>query len=212
MGWTPLFLDMDGKKVLIAGSGEVGRRRARRFLEAGAQVIILGTDLPTELSESGASLKPVNEAQKWTEWADLVVIATGDPDLNEQLADLAENKLLNRADKPEKGNTIVPSSFFIGDVQICIFTQGKSPLMARELRKKIENVITQEDVLALELQNFTRNLLKEKLSKAEDQKKRKSYLYQISEDNKVRELLKSGKLEDAKSYVREYVLKSLNSG
>jgi precorrin-2 dehydrogenase/sirohydrochlorin ferrochelatase len=198
MGWTPLFLDMTGKKVLIVGSGEVGSRRASRFLEAEAQVLILGNHISSELSDKGASLKPIQEVEKWVSWSDVVVVASGDPELNQIASDLAGDKLLNRADLPDKGNVIVPSSFFIGDVQISIFTQKKSPLMARELRKKIEKVITKEDVLQLELQNYTRHQLKDKV---EGQKNRKTYLYKILKDEKVETLLKEGKIEDAKSYV-----------
>lgn len=85
---------------------------------------------------------------------------------------------------------------------MCIFTQGKSPLMARQLRKKIEKVIKEEDVLQLELQNFTRQQLKEKV---EGQKRRRTYLYQILEDDIVKKLLKEGKLEDAKLYVNQFI-------
>jgi precorrin-2 dehydrogenase / sirohydrochlorin ferrochelatase len=202
MGWTPLFLDMKDKKVLIVGSGEVGTRRAIRFLEAEAKVIILGKHIPKELLTQGASLKSPEEALKWVSWADLVVVASGDSILNQQITLLADNKLLNRADKPDKGTVIVPSSFSIGDVQISIFTHGKSPLMARELRKKIEKVITREDVLQLELQNFTRNLLKDRV---DEQKNRRKYLYQILNDPQVKKLLNDGELDQAKSYVKDLI-------
>lgn len=202
MGWTPLFLEMKDKNVLIAGSGEVGMRRARRFLEAEANVAIIAGSVPEELIKLGANPKPVSEVEEWVRWADLVVVATGDTHLNQRIADLAGDKLLNRADHPHKGNVIVPSSFFVGDVQICIFTNFKSPLMARELRKKIEKVIKEEDILQMELQNYTRNILKEKI---ENQKKRRSYLYQILKDEKVEKLLNKGDLEEAKKYVGDLV-------
>lgn len=202
MGWTPLFLDMKDKKVLIVGSGEVGSRRAERFLEADSQVIILGNQIDPELLAKGASLKPLQEAGKWAKWADLVVVASGDSKLNELVTDLVGDKLLNRADQPDEGNVIVPSSFFIGDVQISIFTQKKSPLMAREIRKKIEKVITVEDVLQLDLQNYTRKILKDKV---EGQKNRRSYLYQLLKDEKIKKLLNKGKIEEAKSYVDEMI-------
>ena len=96
---------------------------------------------------------------------------------------MSGDKLLNRADDPNKGNLIVPSSFFIGDVQICIFTGGKSPLMSKELRKKIEKVIKFEDILQLELQSFARDLLKERV---DNQKKRRNYLYSILNDQKIK--------------------------
>ncbi|HML06433.1 MAG TPA: bifunctional precorrin-2 dehydrogenase/sirohydrochlorin ferrochelatase [Methanobacterium sp.] len=202
MGWTPLFLQMDEKNVLIVGAGEVGSRRALRFLKAGASVIIIGKNCPEELKELGAVCKPVVEVEKWIKWSDIVVVATGDHELNKKVADLASNKLLNRADYPEEGDLIVPSSFFIGDVQLCIFTGGKSPLMAKELRKKIQNVIKEEDILQLELQNFTRNILKEKV---DDQKKRRYYLYEILNDENISELLNEGNLNGAKNYVKRYL-------
>lgn len=201
MGWTPLFLQMENENVLIVGAGEVGSRRARRFLESGANVVVIGREVPKDLTELGITFKPLCEVKKWVKWSDLVVVATGDHKLNEYVAKLAENKLLNRADYPDEGNLIVPSSFSVGDVQFCIFTKGKSPLMAKELRKKIQKVVKEEDILQLELQSFTRNILKENI---DDQKKRRDYLYEILNDETIREYLKQGNLKDAKNYVKQY--------
>ena len=203
MGWTPLLLEMRDKKVLVVGTGEVGERRAKRFLEAGAHVVILGNTASEEIIELGASVKSIDNASRWVKWSDLVVIATGDHNLNEEIAHLADYKLVNRADYPQKGNLIVPTSFFIEDVQICIFTGGKSPLMAKQLRKKIQKVIKNEDILQLELQDFTRKLLKDKVK---DQKDRRSYLYKILNNKTVEKLLKDGNLNQAKIYVEELLL------
>jgi precorrin-2 dehydrogenase len=199
MGWTPIYLKMDDTKVLIVGAGEVGERRARRFLQAGGNVKIIVENVSAHLKDLSIYLKPRNEISKWVEWADIVVIATDDYDLNEQVAEIAQEKLLNRADCPDKGNIIIPSSFFIGDVHISIFTRGKSPLMAKELRKKIQRVITNEDIQQIEIQNFTRNILKEKI---DDQKKRRHYLYEFLHDQKIQKFLKEGDIEDAKRYVK----------
>jgi precorrin-2 dehydrogenase / sirohydrochlorin ferrochelatase len=203
MGWTPLYLEMDDNKVLIVGSGEVGIRRSRRFLEAGANVVIIGNRVPDELLYLGATVKPLKEIDKWVDWANIVVTASTDHKLNQEVADISGKKLLNRADYPDKGNIIVPSSFFIGDVQISIFTGGKSPLMSKELRRKIEKVIKPEDIMQLELQSFARNILKTKI---DDQKLRRKYLYTILEDKNVQMLLKQDRLDDAKSYVNDWII------
>jgi precorrin-2 dehydrogenase/sirohydrochlorin ferrochelatase len=203
MGWTPLFLEMNGKNVLIVGSGEVGNRRTRRFLKAGASVVVIGNHVNNNNIELGAIIKPQEEIEKWVDWADIVVTASSNHDFNQKVADLSEDKLLNRADNPSKGNLIVPSSFFIGDVQICIFTGGKSPLMSKELRKKIEKVIKYEDVQQLELQSFARDILKNKVT---DQKERRDYLYIILNDPNIKKLLNEGKMEDAKIYINKWVL------
>ena len=198
MGWTPLFLQMENKNVLIVGAGEVGTRRARRFVESGANVNIIERKVQDDLIDLGATFKPLDEVEKWVEWSDLVVISTGDHKLNERVAKLAKGKLLNRADQPDDGNLIIPSSFSIGDVQFCIFTGGKSPLMAKELRKRVQKVILEEDILQLELQSFTRTILKENI---DDQKKRRDYLYKILNDKNIQEYIRQGNLEDAKRYI-----------
>jgi precorrin-2 dehydrogenase / sirohydrochlorin ferrochelatase len=198
MGWTPLYLEMQEKNVLVVGAGEVGQRRALRFLKSGANVIITAGNPSDELKELGGIYKSREELPEWVDWADLVVVASGDPQLNQEVAHLAKDKLINRADHPEEGNLIVPSSFFIKDVQFSIFTQGKSPLMAKELRKRIQAAIQEEDILKMELQHFTRQLLKKKVY---GQKNRRDYLYQILNDKKVNELLDNGKLEEARTYV-----------
>jgi precorrin-2 dehydrogenase/sirohydrochlorin ferrochelatase len=186
---------MNQFKVLIVGAGEVGLRRTERFLKAEADVVITGGTVPSEIKEKGVQEKPLEELESLVKWADLVVIASGDHNLNRKVTILAGDKLINRADLPDEGNVIVPSSFFIGDVQICIFTQGKSPLMSRQLRKKIEKVIKPEDVLQLELQHYTRKLLKQKIK---NQKDRRDILYLILEDPEIKLLLGEGKLDESK--------------
>jgi precorrin-2 dehydrogenase/sirohydrochlorin ferrochelatase len=199
MGWTPLYLNMAEKKVLIVGSGEVGSRRCERFLDAGAKVVLIGDHVNDDLVQLGAIVKSIDELDHWIDWADIVVAASGDHELNNRVGEISGNKLINRADNPNDGNLIVPSSFFIGDVQICIFTGGKSPLMSKELRKKIQKVIKPEDIYQLELQYYARNILKQNI---DDQKTRREYLYKILEDLKIKELLNKGDLESAKKHAK----------
>ena len=201
MGWTSLFLNTNKKKVFIVGTGEVACRRANRFIENDSKVTLLGKAIPKELVSKGAILekdKSKTNIEKLVDWSDIVVIASGDSDKNEYTSSISGEKLLNRADYPEKGNLIVPTSFYIDDIQISIFTNGKSPLMARELRKKIQKAITDEDILQIKLQDYGRKILKEKVK---DQKERKNYLYKILENKEISNLLKEKKLEEAKDYV-----------
>lgn len=206
MGWTPLYLDMAEKKVLIIGSGEVGSRRCERFLLAGAKVVVLDDHVNNDLVHLGALTKPLDELDHWIKWADIVVAASGDHELNNRVGELSGNKLINRADNPNDGNLIVPSSFFIGDVQLCIFTGGKSPLMSKALRKKIQKVIKPEDIYQLELQYYARNILKQNI---DDQKTRKKCLYKILEDPKIIDMLNNGNLESAKKYAHN-IIDSIN--
>jgi len=199
MSFTSLFLEMEDKNVFILGTGEVATRRANRFIDKGANVILAGTRIEKELVEKGGILKPLENIDRLVEWSDIVIIASGDKELSDYVASISKDKLLNRADKPNEGNLIIPTSFLIDDIEISIYTKGKSPLMAKELRKKIQKTITNEDILEIKLQDYGRSLLKEKLK---EQKDRKEYLYKILHDKKIKEYLKNDNLEEAKKLVK----------
>ena len=145
------------------------------------------------------STEDVDELVKWS---DLVVVASGDEEMCEYVCGISGGKLVNRADFPLKGDVIVPTSFSIGDVEISIFTNGKSPLMARQLRKKIQSVITEADILEIELQSYARSILKERVG---DQKKRRKCLYEIFEDESVNALIEEGRIDDAKEYINDLI-------
>lgn len=222
MNWTSLYLKMENKKVLVLGTGEVGIRRAFRFLNSGSEVVLCGkyqvSDIVSseiinnkylteiisiiELKNKGAIYKNIEDIDSCVNWADIVVVASNDESINDYVASISEEKLINRADFPEEGNIIVPSEFNIEDVQISIFTNGKSPLMVKKLRKKIQSIIQVEDILKIKLQEYTRDILKKKVK---DQKKRQEILYKISNNDKVVKYLNSNDLDNAKDYVTEYI-------
>ena len=198
MDWTSLYFKTSNLNVFILGTGEVATRRANKFLDHGANVKLAGNKLSADLEDKGAVLCSIDDVDELVEWCDLVVIASGDEELSNHVSNIAQGKLINRADFPQKGDIIVPTSFEIGDVEISIFTNGKSPLMARQLRKKIQSIISREDILEIELQDYARSILKESI---EDQKVRREYLYEIFEDEKINGFIKNNQIDEAKMYI-----------
>ena len=202
MDWTSIYLKTSNLNVFILGTGEVATRRANKFLDHGANVKLAGDNLADELVSKGAILCSTEDVDDLVEWSDFVVIASGDRTLSNYVSKIAEDKLLNRADFPSEGNVIVPTSFNIGDIEISIFTGGKSPLMARPLRKKIQSIITEEDILEIELQDYARNKLK---GIVQDQKDRRKCLYEIFEDEKINVLIKNRNIVEAKDYIDDLI-------
>jgi len=202
MDWTALYLKTSALKVFILGTGEVATRRANKFLDHGAIVRLAGNSINEELSKNGAELYSTDDVDDLVDWSDLVVIASGDRKLSDYVADISKDKLVNRADFPDNGDIIVPTSFNIGDIEISIFTNGKSPLMAKQLRKRIQSIITEDDILEIELQDYSRSLLKEYVS---NQKDRRDYLYEIFENEEIQELIKSRKIDEAKAVIFELI-------
>ena len=202
MDWTSIYLNTSNLNVFILGTGEVATRRANKFLDHGANVRLAGSSLSDELERKGAVLCSVEDVDELVGWSDLVVAASGDEEMCDYVCEIASDKLVNRADFPQKGDVIVPTSFNIGEIEISIFTNGKSPLMARQLRKKIQSIITEEDILEIELQSYARSILKERV---DDQKVRRKYLYEIFEDDNVNEFIKARKIDEAKDYINDLI-------
>ena len=202
MDWTSIYLKTSNLNIFILGTGEVASRRANRFLDHGACVKLAGNSISDDLVKKGAVLCSTDDVDELVRWADLVVVASADEKLSRYVGDISKEKLVNRADFPRKGNVIVPTSFSIGDVEISIFTNGKSPLMARQLRKKIQSVIGDEDILEIELQDYARLKLK---SVVGSQKDRKKVLYSIFNDLNVDEFIRNRDVDGAKNYIDELV-------
>ena len=207
MDWTALYLKTSGLKVFILGTGEVASRRANKFLDHGAIVRLAGNSISDDIKSKGAELYSTDDVDALIDWADLVVVASADKDLSNYVSEMSEDKLLNRADFPYDGDIIVPTSFNISDIEISIFTNGKSPLMARQLRKKIQSIITEEDILEIELQDYSRSLLKEIIP---DQKERRKYLYEIFEDENIQELIKTREIDKAKAVINELIMRDFD--
>ena len=70
--------------------------------------------------------------------------------------------------------------------------------MARQLRKKIQSIITEEDILEIELQDYARLELKKVVK---NQKERRQVLYEIFEDEQIGEFVENRQMDDAKNYI-----------
>src|SRR5208283_2983609 len=134
----------------------------------------------------------------WISNADFVIAATNNRKLNEHIAEetMKERNYVNVVDGPHRGDFMLPVISRMGEFHIAISTGGKSPAMANLLRKKIEGIIREEDILMVKLQSYARELAKVHLP---NQQSRKRTLYAIIEDRKIKSLIKRGDFEEAKN-------------
>ena len=89
-----------------------------------------------------------------------------------------------------------------GLIQVAISTSGKSPIMARKIRMKIERtlrkIINDSDIRNIFLQEYARKRAKQELDSV---KERKEFLYSLIKDKNIQYLLRSNKLDEAKMTV-----------
>ncbi|AKS37301.1 potassium transporter Trk [Anoxybacillus gonensis] len=139
----PLFIRMAGKKVVIAGGGQIAYRRLLPLLDEGACITVISPkaiDAIVHLAEQkritwhARSIEPSDYADAF-----FIIAATNDPNINEQIATYASpNQLVNVASNHLFGNVHVPAFFSRGKLQIAITTGGASPTLAKQIKKQLE--------------------------------------------------------------------------
>lgn len=138
------FLDLRGRRCLVVGGGEIGERKARALLACGAQVTVVSPTATRGLAALALEGRIVERRRSFRR-ADLrgcalVVAATGDPAVDDVVAALARRArvLVNVVDRPESCDFILPSVLRRGELQIAVSTGGRSPALAREIRRRLE--------------------------------------------------------------------------
>ena len=198
----PIILDVKDKKILIFGGGEVSERRARKFLDAKAKVTIISKDFTPQLKKMNVNIiereVKKSEIPKLIKNYDIILACTSDEELNNSIEEEARKrgKLVTRADKIS--DFIIPASFEVEGVLIAVSTLGKSPALAKLIKRRIAKLITKEDVKMLKLQEYARELLKNKIPK---QRKRKEILKSLFSDYDIA----NKDIEEAKKIIRRKI-------
>src|SRR5689334_16865575 len=84
--YYPIFLDLAGKPVVVAGAGKVALRKATGLLEAGAQVTVVSPRIKPEFEDLPLTIKRRRFRNADVEGAALVFAATNDRAVNHQVA------------------------------------------------------------------------------------------------------------------------------
>ncbi|HZP13426.1 MAG TPA: siroheme synthase CysG [Nevskiaceae bacterium] len=150
MNHFPIFLRLQGARVLVVGGGEVAARKIRLLQSAGARIEIVAHELNEELAalveKNGASKVAAEFEAAQLRGCRLVIAATSDHGLNERVAQAADAAGIpvNVVDDRSRGTFITPSVVKRGPITIAISTAGSAPVLARRLREKLETLLPAE--------------------------------------------------------------------
>jgi precorrin-2 dehydrogenase/sirohydrochlorin ferrochelatase len=151
MRYYPIYVNLRGKRCLVVGAGQVGRRKIATLAECGAEEILVIDLAPAESCAGLLSHPAVVFACRPYETADLdgrflVIASTDDEALNWRISrECAERGIpCNIVDQPEKCSFIVPALFTQGDLTVAISTGGSSPALARKIRQGLGEFLGSE--------------------------------------------------------------------
>jgi len=147
MDYLPLFIDLKQRKCLVVGGGEIAARKAGLLVKAQTTVIIVAP----KVSTSTQQMIDNGDVTWWqAEFASqhllditLVIAATDNEAVNQQVYQQAkaQNILVNVADCPELCDFILPSILDRSPIVVAVSSGGKSPILARQLRARLETLI-----------------------------------------------------------------------
>lgn len=147
MEFLPVCLKLTDAAVVLVGGGTVATRKARLLLRAGAILTVvaptISNELRTLLAEQGGVWQQSLYREDDLHGRMLVIAATPDRKTNEQIFRDATrmSMLVNVVDAPELCTFIFPSIVDRNPLLIAISSGGRSPVLARILRRKIEALV-----------------------------------------------------------------------
>lgn len=207
-------LKLEGKTIIVVGGGAEAYRKTQNFLDSGATIWVISKTFSegiTKLSEEKKVILLKTEIKEATSFVDclnpkpdVLLAVTDDSELNLGLVKAAKawGCMVYDVDNPVMSDFILPAVAQVGAVKVAVSTGGKSPAMAHVLRERIEKLVTPQDLLEIELQANMRSILKDQVS---DPKARSKLLYEILNNDNIKEALKEGKLKEAQELAMKLI-------
>ena len=203
-------LNVTNKKAIVIGGGTEGLRKVHGLLDQGCEITMITNRLNKDikkLSDDGKLRlikRRIKNASILNEFSDifLILAATDNKELNRKLVERGRSigSFVYAADDPIISDFSYTSLVNIeGLIQVAISTSGKSPIMARKIRMKVEKmvrkIINESDTSNIILQEYARKIAKREIVTVRE---RKEFLYSLIKDKNIQYLLRSNKLDQAK--------------
>jgi uroporphyrin-III C-methyltransferase/precorrin-2 dehydrogenase/sirohydrochlorin ferrochelatase len=200
--YLPVFLNLKKANILLVGGGIVGTRKARLMLRSGATLTVLAPAITSELQllleQAGGTwiAGSYNETSlSLTENPVLVVAATPDRSVNERVSIDTKNigVPVNVVDSPDLCTFIFPSIVDRSPLIVAISSSGRSPVLARLLRRKIEALVPAAYGALAEFAGRIRTLVKQEIP----QESPRRLFWEQAVEGTIGELVLAGREEEA---------------
>ncbi|NEU09846.1 TSUP family transporter [Flavihumibacter sp. R14] len=202
----PVFLKLNQLQVLLVGAGNVGLEKLRAILSNSPQtrVTVVGERIAPEIENYVQEYPDVQVFRKSFDESDLdgkdlVVVATGQPVLNEAIRKLARERrlLINVADKPDLCDFYLGSIVKKGDLKLAISTNGRSPTVAKRLKEVLQTNLPDELDETLQQINKLRTTLNG------------DFAFKVKELNKATAILVAPQVEQSSSRKLRWFISAL---
>ncbi len=207
MDFFPIFLNIRNRNCLVVGGGEIAARKVELLLKANALITVISPNL-CEALEVLLSQSQINYIRdifhpKYLMSYALVISATNNREVNQLIWEEATkaNIPINVVDDLSLCSFIMPAIVDRSPVVIAISSSGKSPVLVRMLRTRLEALIPSTYGKLAEYLGQFRDLVKQKFNFPEQ---RRLFWEKLLQSPFI-ELVLSGKDQAAQQYLVESI-------
>ena len=143
----PLFLNLTGRTVVLVGGGPVATAKLRQLLAAGARVRVVAPEISEEILNATPAVtlarRPFVPADLEDAW---LVVAAATPDVNRQVAEVAETLriFVNAVDDPANASAFLSGVVRRDGVTLAISTSGNAPALTALLREGLDALLPRD--------------------------------------------------------------------
>lgn len=140
----PVFLDLTDRRVVVVGGGETAAQKLRLLVRTGARTTVIAESFSEAVAELARTKQVRLEQRRFARGdvrgAALIIGAESRADQNAEVsaAARAHGIPVNVVDNPDLSTAIVPAIVDRDPVIVAIGTEGASPIIARDLRARLE--------------------------------------------------------------------------
>ena len=135
----PLFVHLDGRRVLLVGGGPVAAAKLQQLRAVGAAVLVVAPQVQDDMVQPGVTIerrafRPVDLENVW------LVVAAATPDVNREVAAAAETRrvFVNAVDDPPNATAYLSGVVRRDGVTVAISTSGAAPALTGLLREALD--------------------------------------------------------------------------
>ncbi len=182
----PLYINLENFSVVMFGFGNVGQRRFNKILKGNPKKITIydknsidninninninnkeiNNKINNKTNNTNTIVKYIQKDISTLTNKQLeeiiknynIIITSINKENNERIVNISNklNKLVNSSTYEKNINIVIPACCYSNGVYFSIYTKGKSPIIAREIRKIVENYLTNNNIFIME--NLRNNL------------------------------------------------------
>lgn len=199
----PVNLVVAGRRVVMVGAGRIAARKIEALLDAGATVHVVAPELGDEIRRWRDEGR-LTADERGFEAADLdgawlAFTAADASEVNRAVYEEGQRRriFVNSADDPDNCSLTLMSVVRRGDLQIAIGTGGRSPALATHLKERLLGDVGPEYETLLDVLATVREEIRGRGESSE------AYDWRPAFDSAMLELVRAGKVQEAKERLRE---------